>query len=214
MIGKIISVFAGFIIAGISSLGYVGIAAMMAIESACIPLPSEIIMPFSGYLVSQGQFTLFGTALAGALGCVIGSVAAYAVGRYGGRAFIWKYGKYILISHHDVALADRWFNRYGSWVVFFSRLMPVVRTFISLPAGISRMKFVPFVVLTFAGSFPWCYALAWAGMSLGDRWETLGVYFHRFDTAIGIVILAGIVWWVWRHVKAVRKPIDHDVISI
>ncbi|MFA4875169.1 MAG: DedA family protein [bacterium] len=214
MIGKLISILAGFIITGISTLGYAGIAAMMAIESACIPLPSEIIMPFSGFLVSQGRFTLFGAALAGAIGCVIGSVAAYAVGRYGGRAFIWKYGKYILISHHDVALADRWFERYGGWVIFFSRLLPVIRTFISLPAGISRMRFVPFVVLTFVGSLPWCYALAWAGMALGNRWETLGVYFHRFDTAIGVVIIAGIAWWVWRHVRAVRRPIGRDVMSI
>lgn len=205
MIGKIISLLASFIMAGISSLGYSGIALMMAIESACIPLPSEIIMPFSGFLVSQGRFTLFGTALAGAIGCVIGSIVAYVVGRYGGRAFIWKYGKYILISHHDVAMADRWFDRYGGWVVFFSRLLPVIRTFISLPAGIARMKFIPFIVLTFVGSLPWCYLLAWAGFALGARWETLGVYFHRFDTLIGIIIIAGAAWWIWRHVKAVKS---------
>lgn len=200
MIGKLIAVLASFIIAGINSLGYAGIALMMAIESACIPLPSEIIMPFSGYLVSQGRFTLFGTALAGAIGCVLGSIVAYVAGRYGGRAFIWKYGKYILISHHDVELADRWFNRYGQWVVFFSRLLPVIRTFISLPAGIAKMPFVPFIIYTFAGSLPWCYFLAYIGERMGSNWDTLGVYFHRFDAVIGAFILAGAVWWVWRHI--------------
>lgn len=204
MIGKLITILAGFIIASISTLGYAGIAAMMAIESACIPLPSEIIMPFSGFLVSQGRFTIFGCALAGAIGCVIGSILAYVVGRYGGRQFIWKYGKYILISHHDVEMADRWFDKHGQFVVFFSRLLPVIRTFISLPAGISKMRFIPFVIYTFAGSLPWCYFLAYLGFKLGDHWDTLGVYFHRFDTVIGIIILAGAIWWVWRHVKSLQ----------
>ncbi len=205
MIGKLLSLLASFIIASISAFGYAGIVAMMAIESACIPLPSEIIMPFSGYLVSQGRFTVFGTALAGAIGCVVGSVVAYAVGRYGGRTFVWKYGKYILISHHDIALADRWFNRYGQWVVFFSRLLPVIRTFISLPAGIAKMPFWPFVIYTFAGSLPWCYALSYVGFRMGAHWDTLGVYFHRFDAAIGVAIVAGAVWWVWRHVSHYRS---------
>ncbi|OGQ48568.1 MAG: alkaline phosphatase [Deltaproteobacteria bacterium RIFCSPLOWO2_02_FULL_47_10] len=204
MIGKILSLLASFIIASISALGYTGIALMMAIESACIPLPSEIIMPFSGFLVSQGQFTLFGTALAGAIGCVIGSIAAYAVGRYGGRSFIWKYGRYILISHHDVEMADRWFTRYGQWVVFFSRLLPVIRTFISLPAGISKMRFIPFIIYTFLGSLPWCYLLSYIGYRLGEKWDTLGIYFHKFDTAIGMIIIAGAIWWIWRHVKLAR----------
>ena len=205
MIGKIISILASFIIAAISTLGYTGIVAMMAIESACIPLPSEVIMPFSGYLVSQGQFTLFGTALACAIGCVVGSIAAYAVGRYGGRAFIWKYGKYILISHHDIEMSDRWFTKYGQFVVFFSRLLPVIRTFISLPAGIAKMRFVPFVIYTFVGSLPWCYLLAYIGYKLGEKWDTLGAYFHKFDAVIGIVILAGIIWWIYRHIKAVNS---------
>jgi len=205
MIANIIGYLASFIIAGISSLGYFGIGLMMAIESACIPLPSEIIMPFSGYLVSQGQFTLFGCALAGALGCVAGSIVAYAIGRYGGRAFVWKYGKYFLVSHHDLELADRWFSKYGQFVVFFSRLLPVVRTFISLPAGISKMRFTPFVIYTFVGSFPWCYALAYVGERMGANWNTLGTYFHKFDAAIGVLILAGAGWWIWRHIGHVRN---------
>lgn len=209
VIGKILAALAAFIIWLISRGGYWGIAAAMAIESACIPLPSEIIMPFSGYLVATGQFTLWGTALAGAIGCVVGSLVAYSVGKYGGREIVWRYGKYVLISHHDVALADRWFARYGQWVVFFSRLLPVVRTFISLPAGIARMPVLPFTVYTFVGSLPWCYALAYVGYRLGEHWDTLGVYFHRFDAIIGACLLAGAVWWVWRHCKHARcKPVN------
>lgn len=201
MIAEIIAVLASFIIASISALGYSGIALMMAIESACIPLPSEIIMPFSGYLVAQGQFTVMGTALAGAIGCVIGSIAAYAAGKFGGRGFIIKYGRYILISQHDIELADRWFNKYGQWAIFFSRLLPVVRTFISLPAGIARMRFVPFVIYTFLGSLPWCYALSYVGYKMGERWDTLGVYFHRFDLVIGLALAAGLAFWIKRHLK-------------
>lgn len=204
MVGEILAALGAFIIWLIALGGYWGIGAAMAIESACIPLPSEIIMPFAGSLVSTGRFTLWGTALAGALGCVAGSAAAYAVGRYGGREVVWKYGRYVLLSHHDVEIADRWFARHGQWVVFGARLLPVVRTFISLPAGIARMPFLPFLCYTFLGSLAWCYALAWCGYRLGDAWDTLGVYFHRFDLAIGIVLLAGIVWWVRRHRRHAR----------
>lgn len=205
MFAKVLGAIAGFIITSISTLGLWGIVVMMAIESACIPLPSEVIMPFSGYLVSQGRFTLWQTAVAGAIGCVVGSMVAYAVGRYGGRQFIWKYGKYVLISHHDMETADRWFDRHGQFAIFFSRLLPVVRTFISLPAGIAKMRFGMFVLWTFVGSLPWCYVLAYIGFKMGDNWDTLGVYFHKFDAVIGIVIVAGIVWWVWRHISHLKK---------
>lgn len=201
MVAKIISILAGWIIAVISAMGYWGIVLCMAIESACIPLPSEIIMPFSGYLVSAGRFSLFGVALAGAVGCVVGSVAAYYAGLYLGREFLIRYGRYLLISSHDVDLAERWFARYGSRAIFFSRLLPVVRTFISFPAGVARMSLVPFIVYTFVGSFPWCYGLAWIGMKMGQNWDTLGKYFHQFDIAIGILILMGAIWWVRRHFR-------------
>lgn len=205
MITKIFTTLALFITTGISMLGYSGIVLMMAIESACIPLPSEIIMPFSGYLVSTGQFTLFGTALAGAIGCVIGSIVAYAVGRYGGRDLVLKYGRYILIAPSDVKRADRWFTKYGQSTVFFSRLLPVIRTFISLPAGIARMKFVPFVIWTFVGSFPWCYILSYAGYKLKENWETLGPWFHRFDFVVaGALIICAIVW-IKHHIKALKE---------
>lgn len=201
MIFKLFAGITAFVISLISSLGYEGIALAMAIESACIPLPSEIIMPFSGYLVLQGRFGLWQAGLAGAIGCVLGSMAAYAAGFYGGRNFIWKYGRFFLISHRDVEIADRWFDRYGEAVVFFSRLLPVIRTFISLPAGISRMPFKKFVVYSFLGSLPWCTALAWGGMKMGEHWEGMRDYFHKFDAAIAVAGLVAITLWVIRHFR-------------
>lgn len=197
----VISLITTFIINTISSLGYWGVGALMAIESACIPLPSEIIMPFAGWLVAQGKFSLLGVTLAGALGCVAGSIIAYAVGAWGGRGFIEKYGQYILISRHDLKIADNFFNQYGSAAIFFSRLMPVVRTFISLPAGIAKMNFSKFVIYSFLGSVPWSFGLAYLGKKLGDHWDTLGVYFHKFDFAIVAIILLGAAWYVRRHLK-------------
>jgi membrane protein DedA with SNARE-associated domain len=201
MIAWIIEFLASLIIAIISSGGYTGVVLLMAIESACIPLPSEIIMPFSGYLVFRGEFGLFWVGLAGAFGCVVGSVPAYYLGLYGGRPLIEKYGKYVLVSHHDLDLADRWFGRYGDWAIFFSRLLPVVRTFISFPAGVAKMNVPRFIIYTFVGSFPWCLGLAYIGMKLGENWDTLGAYFHKFDIVIGILIAAGAVYYIWRHVK-------------
>jgi membrane protein DedA with SNARE-associated domain len=204
MIEKLITSLAGFIIATISALGYAGIALLMAIESACIPLPSEIIMPFSGYLVFTGEMTLWAVALAGAVGCVLGSLVAYWVGAHGGRPLVEKYGKYVLISDHDLNLADRWFQKHGEITIFIGRLLPVVRTFIAFPAGVARMNLWRFNLYTFVGSLVWCYALGWIGMKLGEHWNTLGTYFHRFDAMIGIVLVAGLSWYVWRHLKQVR----------
>ena len=207
MIARIIEILSAFIVATISKLGYAGVVLLMAIESACIPLPSEIIMPFSGYLVYKGQFNLWAVGVAGAVGCVVGSWVAYYAGLYGGRPFIEKYGRYVLLSRHDLDLADRWFARYGEIIVFASRLLPVIRTFIAFPAGIARMNMTRFTVYTFLGSLPWCLGLAYVGQVLGEQWdksETLKTWFHRFDFLIGAVILAGAVWWVWRHVKHSR----------
>lgn len=201
MIGKIIAVLAGFIIGGISSLGYWGVAIMMAIESAAIPLPSEIIMPFAGYLVSQGKFTLLGITLAGSIGSVAGSVLAWWVGVKGGRKFIEKYGKYILLSRHDLNISDNFFKKYGVATVFFSRMLPVVRTFISLPAGIAKMNLSKFIIYTFLGSLPWCFFLGYIGKKLGDNWDTLGAYFHKFDLAIGIIIFFALALFIRRHLK-------------
>jgi membrane protein DedA with SNARE-associated domain len=205
MIEKVVKTLAGFIIATIAALGYPGIAILMAIESACIPLPSEIIMPFSGYLVHTGVLELWAVALAGAVGCVLGSFVAYEIGARGGRPLVERYGRYVLVSHHDLALADRWFQRYGDLTVFTARLLPVIRTFIAFPAGVSRMRLWRFYVYTFVGSYFWCWALAWIGLKLGKNWNTLGPYFHRFDAAIGLALLAGAIWYVRRHLDLRRR---------
>jgi membrane protein DedA with SNARE-associated domain len=208
MIGRIIEILSVFIVATISRLGYAGIVLLMAIESACIPLPSEIIMPFSGYLVYAGRFNLWLVGIAGAFGCVVGSLAAYWAGMHGGRPLIEKYGRYVLISRHDLDLADRWFDRFGEIIVFASRLLPVIRTFIAFPAGVARMNLKKFVIYTFAGSLPWCIGLAFVGQRLGKEWDTnptLKTLFHRFDFLIGIVIVLAAVWWIWRHIKHVRS---------
>ncbi|HSE24647.1 MAG TPA: DedA family protein [Pyrinomonadaceae bacterium] len=207
MVAKIIGILSSFIVATISALGYSGVVLLMAIESACIPLPSEIIMPFSGYLVSKGELNLWGVSIAGAVGCVLGSLVAYWVGMYGGRPFIEKYGRYILLSRHDLDLADRWFAKYGEVIVFVSRLLPAIRTFIAFPAGVARMNLTRFVIYTFAGSLPWCLGLAYVGQKLGEQWdkdETLKNWFHRFDFVIGILGVLAVGWWIWRHVKHSR----------
>jgi membrane protein DedA with SNARE-associated domain len=218
LIARIIEILSGSIVAVISTLGYSGVVLLMAIESACIPLPSEVIMPFSGYLVYTGRFALFGynriwlnlwlVGVMGALGCVLGSLVAYWVGLYGGRPLIERYGRYVLISTHDLDLADRWFARRGEIIVLLSRMLPVIRTFIAFPAGVARMNLTRFVVYTFAGSLPWCLGLAYVGVKLGEEWnknETLKSWFHRFDFVIGLIGLMAVAWWVWRHVKNLRE---------
>lgn len=189
----------------ISSLSYFGVFLAMAIESACIPLPSEIIMPFSGYLVYKGEMNIWFVGVVGALGNLAGSLLAYWIGKVGGRPLVEKYGKWVLISHHDLDIADRWFKKYGKSTVFFSRLLPVVRTFISFPAGISEMRLTTFSFYTFAGALPWSLALAWVGYKLGENWDTLGGYFHKFDLIIGILVILGIAWYVRRHIKNLKR---------
>ncbi|MFH1909801.1 MAG: DedA family protein [bacterium] len=200
----IISALSHFVINTISSMGYLGIVLLMGIESANIPLPSEVIMPFSGFLVSTGKFNLFWVAIAGGLGCLWGSLLSYWVGAKGGRPLIEKYGKYILISKHDLDIADKWFAKWGMGAVFVGRLLPVIRTFISFPAGIARVNLFWFSLWTFVGSVIWSYFLGWIGFKLGENWDSLKDYFHKFDTVIGIIIILGIAWYVWRHIKHSR----------
>jgi membrane protein DedA with SNARE-associated domain len=214
VIAKIIGILSGFIVATISALGYSGIVLLMGIESTCIPLPSEIIMPFSGYLVYTGRFSLLGVTVAGAFGCVVGSLIAYYIGMYGGRPLIEKYGRFVLISRHDVDLADRWFSRFGEIIVFVSRLLPVIRTFIAFPAGVARMNLTRFVIYTFLGSLPWCLGLAYVGQRLGEQWdrnETLKTWFHRFDFLIAIVAVLAVIWWVRPHLKSLREERASEV---
>ena len=199
MVSVILSWLSLAIINIISTTGYLGIFGLMALESACIPIPSEVIMPFSGFLVWEGRFELAPVILWGALGNLAGSVLAYWVGAWGGRRLVEKYGKYMLVSSHDLALADSWFAKYGQITVLASRLLPIVRTFISLPAGIARMPFKKFCVYTLAGSLPWSFVLAYAGLIAGENWDFLKIYFHKFDLAIAGIILVMAVWWIWRH---------------
>ncbi len=182
-----------------------GVVALMAIESACIPFPSELIMPLAGWmLIKEKSLTAVYTLVAGfygALGNTIGSAIAYAVGIWGGRPFLKKYGRYILISQRDLSLADRWFAKRGDWSIFASRLLPVVRTFISLPAGIARMHFIKFLIYTFLGSFIWSAGLAYGGFMLGEHWEKLRAVMRPFDPFIIAVILALIAFYIYRHIK-------------
>jgi membrane protein DedA with SNARE-associated domain len=201
MITSVLELLGRLIISIISRGGYLGIVLLMAIESACIPLPSEVIMPFSGYLVSVGRFNLTVVALAGAVGCNVGSLVAYAVAARGGRPLVEKYGTYFLVTRQDLESADRWFARYGDRAVFFARLLPVIRTFIAFPAGIARMNSLRFHIYTFLGSLPWCWALAYAGLKLGGRWPILREYFHRFDTALVALIAVGGAWFLYHRWK-------------
>jgi membrane protein DedA with SNARE-associated domain len=194
---KILAFLVQFVTQVIQSGGYAGIVGLMGIESACIPLPSEIIMPFAGYLVYKGAFNLFWVATAGAIGCNAGSVVAYWIG-----------AKWVLMSHHDLDRMTHFFNKYGGITVLVGRLLPVVRTFIAFPAGIAKMPQLRFHIYTFVGSWPWCFALAYAGMKLGERWHTDPRFeqaFHRFHLVVEIALLAGIAWFVWSHLKRARQ---------
>src|SRR6266481_9336808 len=201
MFDKLMTSVSAMIIAAISALGYGGIVLLMAIESACVPLPSEVTMPFAGYLVAAGRFNLQLVAIAGAVGCLLGSYAAYYVGASGGRRLLESYGRWLLIAPHELALADRFFARWGSAAVFVSRLLPVVRTFIALPAGVARMPLLPFTIYTLIGSYIWCLGLAYAGLKLGQNWETLAPWFHRFDGAIALLLVIGVAAVLYNRVK-------------
>jgi membrane protein DedA with SNARE-associated domain len=208
MIDQVISALASWIVEVISAAGYFGVVLLMAIESACIPLPSEVIMPFAGYLVSIGKFSLVGAATAGALGCNVGSTVAYYVAAIGGRPVLDRWGKYVLITPAELERTDRFFARYGSATVFFGRLLPVVRTFIAFPAGLARMPMLKFQVYTFLGSWPWCLALAYIGYLLGARWDSYPTFrrlFHEFDAVVVVAVVAGFIWLVWSRWREIRR---------
>lgn len=205
MLESVIAALAGVIVAVIGATGYGGVLLLMAIESACIPLPSEIIMPFAGYVVWQGKMNLIAAATAGAIGCNLGSVVAYWIGAHGGRPMVEKYGRYVLMSRRDLDRVDHYFQKYGSITVLLGRLLPVVRTFIALPAGIARMPQLRFHLYTFIGSWPWCFALAYVGMKAGASWNDpnskLKHVLHKADAAIIVLVLAAVAWFVWSHLK-------------
>lgn len=183
----------------ISTLGYGGVLLLVAIESACIPLPSEIILPFSGYLAWTGRFDLAGIAVAGALGSNLGSAVAYWVGSHGGRPWLERHGRWLLLRPQDLDFADRWFRRHGEVTVFFSRMLPVVRTFIALPAGIARMPLGKFHAYTFFGSLPWCWFLAYVGYRMGQHWRQISGSYHRFDVAVVAALVVMFGAFLWRH---------------
>lgn len=200
---------AGLIKSWFEHFGYFGVILAMAIESCLIPLPSEIVMPVAGAAVAgvfgaSIHFTLIGVSFAGAIGCVLGSAVAYWIGATGGRPFILKYGKYILISRHDFDMADRNFLKYGSAITFFSRLLPVVRTYISLPAGITKMNFPKFLIYTFLGSLPWCFVLAYVGEKLGSKYDQVGKYLHGLDYVVVGVLVVLVGLYVYRHISHER----------
>ena len=201
MVYDLLAWVSSFIVNTISSWGYAGVFILMALESALMPIPSEIIMPFSGYLAFLGKFSLWQVVWWGTIGNLIGSVAAYFIGVYGGRPLVEKYGKYILISGDDLDLAEKWFKKYGVASIFFSRLLPVVRTFISLPAGIARMPFLKFCFFTFLGSLPWSLLLAYVGVALGENWQSIEIYFRKFDWLIVILGILLISWWLYKKLK-------------
>jgi membrane protein DedA with SNARE-associated domain len=201
MIYEILTQIGAFAVNIISALGYPGVAFLMALESACIPIPSEIIMPFSGYLAVSGKFSFWFVVLAGTIGNLAGSIAAYFVGYHGGRPLIEKYGKYILLSAHDLDKAEIWFKKYGNISVFFSRLLPIVRTFISLPAGVARMPFWKFCFYTVLGCLPWSIFLTYIGVVLGENWKSIEVYFHKFDWVVIIIGSLLIIYWIYKKIK-------------
>ncbi len=179
----------GYITDLISTFGYPGILFLMTLESACMPVPSEIVMPFGGFAAQQGRLDFFWVGMAGSIGCLVGSVLSYAVGYYGGRPLLEKYGKFFFITKHEIDIAHSWFEKYGVLTVFVARLLPIVRTFISLPAGIARMEFKKFAMYSFIGSIPWCFALAYVGVMLGENWARLEDYWIYLDilTVIGVI---------------------------
>lgn len=204
---KILALLVQFVTHVIQVGGYAGIAVLMGIESACLPLPSEVIMPFAGYLVFLGRFNLILVATVGALGCNLGSAVAYWVGASGGRPLVERYGSWILMSRDDLDRMTRFFNHYGSITVLLGRLLPVVRTFIALPAGIAKMPQLRFHVYTFVGSWPWCYALAYVGMKLGQKWNADPRFeqaFHRFHLVVELALVAAVIWFVWSHINGRR----------
>lgn len=208
MFEKIIAVLAIFTVSVIRAGGYWGIVLLMAIESACIPLPSEIIMPFAGYLVSTGEMNIYLAATAGALGCNVGSIVAYEVGKRGGRPMAEKWGRYVLIGPGELDMADRFFNRWGAAAILIGRMLPIIRTFIAFPAGVARMKLIPFHVYTFVGSWPFCFLLAWIGAKLGTAWNSdprLKAFFHQADLAIGLTLVAAGGFYLWHKFHGLKK---------
>jgi membrane protein DedA with SNARE-associated domain len=204
---KIVALLFHLVVQVISVGGYGGIVALIVMNSCGVPIPSELIMPFSGYLVYLGRFHLLLVVIAGAVGCNIGSAIAYWIGAKGGRPLVERYGNWVLMSHHDLDRMTYFFERYGSIAILVGRMLPVVQTFVAFPAGIGKMPRLRFHIYTSVGSLVWYFCLAWAGMKLGQKWNTdprFEAWFHRFHLAVELAIVAALVWFVWTHVSRRR----------
>ena len=196
---SLVEYISNIIIYIVENLGYLGVFLAMTVESACIPLPSEVIMPFAGFAVYEGKMSLLGITVVGALGNLFGSLIAYFVGLKGGRPFLEKYGKYILLTHSQLERAEDWFEKYGHEAVFVSRVLPGIRTFISLPAGIARMDLKKFITYTFLGSLPWCFVLGYLGVQLGPKWDVIRGYFHILDVIVILAVIGVLTYFVYQH---------------
>ncbi|OGN32896.1 MAG: hypothetical protein A3I39_00520 [Candidatus Yanofskybacteria bacterium RIFCSPLOWO2_02_FULL_47_9b] len=201
MISIILAYIASLALQFINATGYAGVFILSALESCAIPIPSEVVVPFSGFLAATGQFNIVLVIILATLGNWLGSLVLYGIGKSGGRHLVEKYGKYILIRSHDLDQADDWFRRHGSSTVFWSRVLPVVRTFSSLPAGVARMNLKKFNTYTLVGSAIWNTGLAYAGYTAGEHWDSFHKYFQKFDIVIGTIIVFGIIWFIIKHLK-------------
>ncbi|HNX10777.1 MAG TPA: DedA family protein [bacterium] len=208
MLSAIISFLSNLITGTIDHLGYGGVLLLMALESCNIPIPSEVILPYAGFLVSQGQMNLHLAALVGGLACLLGSIASYWLGLKLGRPFLWKHGKWLLISRSDIIRADKFMAKYGSWSFFLSRLLPIIRTFFSFVAGISRGNFWKFCLYTFLGSWIWSYALIFFGQKLGERWQDIAPAWEKYQEIIIALIVLAVVWHIYRVVRDNKKITD------
>lgn len=205
MLEAIIVAITSWVIGIIEQGGYAGIFILMTLEGSFLPVPSEIILTFSGYLVSQGKFSLLLVATMGALGNVTGTLITYAAGRYLGLPFLYRYGRYFLITRGDIDKAHTLFEKYGTRIIFVSRLMPGARGYIPIGAGIARMKIVPFVVTVFVGSFLYSLALTYIGVILGEHWEAVGPYIKQWSGLLLLALLVVALWWIWRRIQLIRK---------
>ena len=201
MLETILKPITSFVLSVISTWGYAGIVVCMTIESACIPLPSEVIMPFSGYLVTTGRFTLWGVALAGAIGNVLGSWIGYWLGSVGGRPLAERLSRWHVVRVEEYDRADRWLRRHGLQVAFWTRLVPIVRTFVSFPAGAARVPIARFTMYTFVGSYIWSFILAWVGAKFGEHWESIHEVWRGFDLAVLVALVALFLLWLRSHFK-------------
>jgi membrane protein DedA with SNARE-associated domain len=201
MIASLINFLAQIIVQIIGSIGYAGIFLLMLLESCGFLIPSEIIMPFSGFLVATGGLSFWLVVLIGAIGNLSGSLLAYWISIKGGRPLIEKFGKYILISTHDLDLADLWFKKRGKLTVFLGRCIPIVRTYISFPAGVAKMPIFQFSFYTFIGAAIWSILFTWLGVKLQNNWELINVKLHEFNLLIGILIILLVAFYIWRHLR-------------